>query len=261
MEKIIEFRNTTFSYDKNHGFSDFNMEINREDIVTLIGTPSSGKTTLLKMLCHRLPNESIYYNDRPIQSYNIGDLRNDIIVVFDTPLTENTVEDELTKYAHKIRMDIKVLQERYEELLKVFELPPILGKDIQKLSKEEECLIKILRYLIIKPKFLAIDNILTPLSKKLKTAFFNYVKKNKMTILNITTDLDDALFGNKLFVLDNFVLILEGSTLSVLKTDTLLKRLGFKLPVAVDLSIELNHYDVLKKIITDNEKLVNTLWK
>lgn len=261
MEKIIEFRNTNFAYDKDHAFNDFSMEINKGDVVTLIGTPASGKSTLLKMLCHQLPNDSIYYKERSINSYNLNDLRSDIIVIFDGPLTENTVEEEITKYARKIKIEKNVLQERYEEILKTFDLPTILGKDIKRLSKKEELLIKILRYLIIKPKFIAIDGLLTPLSKDTKKAFFNYIKNNKITVLNVTTDLDDSLFGNKLFVLDNFVLILEGSTLSVLKTDTLLKRLGFKLPVAVDLSIELNHYDVLKKIITDNEKLVNALWK
>ena len=56
-------------------------------------------------------------------------------------------------------------------------------------------------------------------------------------------------------------MIMEGSTISVLQSDTLLKRLGFKLPLAVSLSIELGNYGILKKIYTSNEKLVKELWK
>ena len=61
--------------------------------------------------------------------------------------------------------------------------------------------------------------------------------------------------------MENFVNIFEGDTLSVLKTDNIIKRLGFSLPPVIDLSIELNHYEVLDKIYTKKEDLVNELWK
>ena len=77
----------------------------------------------------------------------------------------------------------------------------------------------------------------------------------------MTNNLSDTLYGEKIYVIDDFELILEGSTKSVLKTDTLLKRLGFELPVPVELSIELNNYGVIDQIYTDGEDLVNELWK
>jgi energy-coupling factor transporter ATP-binding protein EcfA2 len=132
---------------------------------------------------------------------------------------------------------------------------------VDKLSKEEAYLLKVLRFLIIKPEFIAIDNILSLVSKTHMDKIFEFIKQNQITMLNVTNDLNESLYGNKLFVLENFVLILEGSTMSVLKTDNLLKRLGFSLPLTVDLSIELIHYDVLDKIYKDKKKLVNALWK
>lgn len=261
MEKLIEFRNTNFAYDATNAFNDFNMEIMAEDIVTLIGPSGSGKTTLLKMLVHKLPNDSVYYKCIPIKSANIDEVRNNVVVAFDSPIVASTVQGELRRYISKLGINTAEIDERLYELNMAFGIDRISKVEPNKLSTEEEYLVKILRYLIIKPKFMAIDNILSHLSKTDIKKFFDFVKKNKMTILNVTTDLDLALYGNKLFVLENFVLIMEGSTLSVLKTDTLLKRLGFKLPMPVDLSIELNHYDVLKKIYTEKEKLVNALWK
>ena len=71
----------------------------------------------------------------------------------------------------------------------------------------------------------------------------------------------DTLFGNKIYVLSDFTLVLEGPTQTVLKTDTMLKRFGFKLPDEVELSIELINYGILNKIYLDKEKLVNSLWK
>lgn len=261
MDTLIEFRNTNFGYDNTNAFTDFNMEIMEGDIITLIGTSGSGKTTLLKMLCNKLPNDSVYYKGKNIKTYNVKDLQQDIIVIFDLPITEETIKEELFKYTKHIEINEEEKNTRLEEMYKLFNLDEINEIEPKKLPKEKEYLIKILRYLILNPKFIGIDNIFNNLNAKDKKSIITYIKKKKITFLNVTTNIDEALYGNKLFVLENFVLILEGHTLTVLKTDTLLKRLGFKLPFTVDLSIELTHYEVFNKTITEKEKLVNTLWK
>ncbi len=261
MEKIIEFRHTNFAYNATNAFNDFNMEIERGEVVTMIGTSGSGKSTLLKMLINKLPNDSVYYNGKNIKQCSIEDLRKNIIVVFDSPLQSYTARDELKAYARKVSIAEREIPARIDELSTVFDIEKILDTPIKELSTEVQSLIKVLRYLMLKPTFIAFDCTLAKLTKSAQKKVFDYIAKNGISCLNVTADLNEALYGSKIFVLDNFVLILEGSTLSVLKTDTLLKRLGFKLPLAVDLSIELNHYDVLKKIYTKNEKLVGALWK
>lgn len=261
MEKLIEFRNTNFAYNNTNAFLDFNMEILEGDIVTLIGPSGSGKTTLLKMLCKRLQNDSLYYKGINIKNHDTSELQKEIIVIFDSPLTSQTVTMELKKYVTKIGLSDGEIDLRINEFNKFFGIENLEGVHPKDLTKKQAALIKILRYLIIKPKFLAIDNILSNLDTISIKKFFDYIKKNNITLLNVSSNLDQALYGNKLYVLENFVLILEGYTLSVLKTDTLLKRLGFRLPLAVDLSIELGHYEVIKKIYTESDKLVKALWK
>ncbi len=261
MEKVLEFRNTNFAYNGTNAFNDFNLEIETGEIVTMIGTSGSGKSTLLKMLCHKLPNASVYYKGLKIGSYDIETLKREIVVVFDSKIVNTSLKEEVLMYLKKLSFDAKEIEERYKEVEALFSLDTFIKKDIVRLSKEQEMLIKLLRYMIICPNILAIDNLISCLSPRIKKRVFAYVKKHHITLLNVTTNLEDALYGNRLCVLDNFVLILEGNTLSVLKTDTLLKRLGFKLPMTVELSIELNHYDVLKTIYTDKDKLVGALWK
>lgn len=261
METLIEFKNNNFAYNNTSAFNDFNMEIQAKDVVTLIGPSGAGKTTLLKMLCNKLPNDSVYYKGKNIKSYDIKELQRDIVVVFDGDISSSSVKEEIKKYVKRLKLEDAEIDARLQELYDYFDLDSIDEYDTARLSRENRYLIKILRFLIIKPKFMAIDSILSNIGEENIKKFFKYIKQNEITLLNVTSSLDEALYGNKLFVLENFVLILEGSTLSVLKTDTLLKRLGFKMPVPVDLSIELNHYDVLKKIYTSNEKLVNALWK
>lgn len=261
MNKLIEFRNTNFAYNNTNAFVDFNMEIMEGDMVTLVGPSGSGKTTLLKMLCKKLPNDSLYYKGISVKNHDVKELQKEIIVIFDLPVKSDTYVAELKKYVEKIGLSEGEIDLRINRISKFFNIENLLETRVEDLNKRQLCLLKILRYLIIEPKFLAIDNMLFNLYKIDLEHFFEYIKKNSITFLNVTTDLNQALYGNKLFVLENFVLILEGTTTSVLKTDTLLKRLGFKLPLPVDLSIELGHYDILSKIYTDNEKLVKVLWK
>lgn len=261
MGKIIEFKDTNFGYNSTSSFTDFNMSINEGDIVSLIGPSGSGKTTLLKMLCHQLPNDTCFYKGDSFPTVNIEILKREVVIVFDHPVKYSNIEQEIKRYLVLLGVSSEEINKRYEKVRKMFNLESIEKDDFETLPTTAQYLVKILRYLIINPSFIAIDSIYANLSKTDKTNIIKYVKENKMTLLNVVTDLNDTLYGNKVYVLDNFILILEGTTTSVLKTDTLLKRLGFSLPLPIDLSIELMHYDVLKKIYTDNEKLVGALWK
>lgn len=261
MSKIIEFKNVNFGYNNTNAVNDFNMEIEEGDIISLIGPSGSGKSTLLKMLCHKLPNYYCYYNGTSFKDCNIEELKRSIVVVFDLPFANTTIKEEITRYLKKLAINKDEIDDRYDKFKTTFSLSRLEGKDINKITYSDRTLIKILRYLIIDPSFIAIDSIFSSLTSEYKEKIIDFIKENHITLLNVTTDLDDTLYGNKIYVIENFVLILEGNTLSVLKTDTLLKRLGFKLPLAVDLSIELNHYEVLNKIYTNKDKLVNALWK
>lgn len=261
MEKIIEFKNLNFEYDEDAFFENFNMAINEQDIVSLIGPTSSGKTTLLKMLCHKLPNTECYYYGKNLSEIPIDTLRKKIIVIFDAPMHEIEAKQEILYYIKKLNITDEEIEKKYEKITATFDINKIGNTPISKLSYREICLIKILRYLIIEPTFLAIDCLFSYLTTTDKEALINYVKHNKITLLNVVNDLNDTLYGNKIYVLEDFELIMSGNTSSVLKADTLLKRMGFSLPLAVYLSIELINYDVLKKVYLDTDKLVGALWK
>ena len=143
----------------------------------------------------------------------------------------------------------------------MFDLHKYIDVKTKDLPNDIKNLIKILRFLIIDPAFIAIDGLFGGIQEENKNKFIEYLKESKITLLNVVSNLNDTLYGNKIFVLDNFTLVLEGSTKSILKTDTMLKKLGYDLPDEVELSIELMNYGVLNKIYIDKEKLVNTLWK
>ena len=82
----------------------------------------------------------------------------------------------------------------------------------------------------------------------------------KINYVNITSDIEQVLDTDYLYVFSNDKIVLEGKTLEVLKNEKKLKRIGFALPFVVDLSMQLKLYGTLNDIKTDMKELVDELW-
>lgn len=93
-----------------------------------------------------------------------------------------------------------------------------------------------------------------------KVSLINLMDKRNISFINVTSNVEDALFSDYIFVYDNNDLVLEGNMESVLKEEKILKRLGYGLPFVVDLSIQLGFYDVLDKVYYNTKELVEDLW-
>lgn len=93
-----------------------------------------------------------------------------------------------------------------------------------------------------------------------KLSLIKLMDMRNISFINITSKVEDAVFSDYIFVYDSEDLVLEGNMESVLKEEKILKRIGFGLPFAVDLSIQLGFYDVLDKVYYNVQDLVEALW-
>ena len=84
-----------------------------------------------------------------------------------------------------------------------------------------------------------------------KMEIFKLLKKQNISYINVTSNVEDALYSDYIFVYDGNKLVLEGNRNEVLKEEKTLKRLGYGLPFVVDLSIQLNYYDIFNKVYYD----------
>ena len=89
---------------------------------------------------------------------------------------------------------------------------------------------------------------------------FIYAKKNKISIINFTSRTEEALYGDYLILLYDHKIAMEGETIACLKEEQLLKRLGFNLPFMIDLSIQLNYYDIIDDIYLNQDEMVDKIW-
>ena len=109
-------------------------------------------------------------------------------------------------------------------------------------------------------KNVVLSDSLSGLSNKEKKEILELLNKQNIHYINVTSNVEDALFGDYVIVYDEDMKVLEGNMEMVLKNEKILKKLGFGVPFVVDLAIQLMYYDILDRVYFDVDNLLEALW-
>ena len=109
-------------------------------------------------------------------------------------------------------------------------------------------------------KTVVFNETLYQLRKFEKRSIFELLKKQNIKYINITSNIEEAIFCDYIIVFDNNEIILEGLRNTVLKEEKTLKRIGYGLPFIVDLSTQLRAYGVIDEDYYDIDSLAGELW-
>ncbi len=101
---------------------------------------------------------------------------------------------------------------------------------------------------------------LSILSNEEKMVIFDLLNKQNISYVNVTSNIEDSVYGDYIIVYDEDEKVLEGNKEAVLKNEKLLKKIGYGVPFVVDLSISLMYYDILDKVYFDMGSLMEALW-
>ena len=194
---------------------------------------------------------SIIYNDEKLKDNIINKLSRNSYYVIDSKLVNQNVTVS----------DFLKINEFNMKLVPFFGLKSIMSLKYSSLDFNIRIFLKIIVLINLIKTNIVFDDVLTFLSDDQKYLILKYLKDNKVNFINFTSDIEEVLFTKYLIVLNKNGVIIEGNTKSVLREEKILRRNGFSLPFAVDLSLQLVAYDVLDKEEYNLEKLVNELWK
>lgn len=114
MEKLLDIRNLTVSYNEKIVVKDFNLSINKGEIISIVGESGSGKTTILKSILKLLPNTAKIYN---------GDIifKNKDILKLDKKSVESIRGKEIAMIFQDVGLSmnsIKTIESQFIEYLK-----------------------------------------------------------------------------------------------------------------------------------------------
>ena len=208
----------------------FNLNINKGEIHAIMGPNGTGKSTLSKVIMgsksYEVESGNIIFDGESINNLETDErARKGIFLSMQNPISiEGVQNSEFLKTALNARRDTPI---------SLYEFIKVLDQKVKELDMNEDMIKRII----------------------------SYCKKNKITIINITTDMDYVTFFPYLVVLYNKEIAMEGKTIECLKEEKLLRRLGFDLPFMIDLSIQLGYYGLLDRIITDNKEMIKEIWK
>ena len=245
----IRLKDLQFSYnDDIQVFKNVNFTLRKDKTLSIIGPSSSGKTTLLKILNGELEYQGeVIINGVLVNNDNFDALRKCIAVVFkDTTILSDIVENELRYPLENMNLSPSEIRKRINEMNEYFGINKILKKKIDS---------------IMNPSFLALDDLLIDLNLRTKILLLNYLNTKHITLINVTTNMEDVLYTDYILCLYDGINALDGKTLDVLQNEKILKRLGFDLPFMIDLSIQLQLYDLIHRNYLNMEDLVKNLWK
>lgn len=269
MTNILEIKNLNYKVGKTIIFQDFSLSVQEGSYISIAGNNKSGKTILIKLICGILPSKnSISIGYSYVDNNRIHDHSKELGVVFGNNLNSflfETVYKEMAFPLENLNLERKEIEKRILEIAKIFGISKLLDKKTTDLTNSEKQQVLLAISLLHQPKILLLDNAFSMMDKdtkqKIKKVLKEYQQKNHLTIILTTTNLEDTIDTDYLYILNQGNIVVEGIPLTVLKEDTLLNRLGLSLPFMVDLSLKLEFYQLLNNIELDIDRMVNTLWK
>lgn len=246
---------------------DLNLEINRGSFTTIIGKNGSGKTTILKVLLGLIPFDG-YIN---IDGYLLNDFfMKKIKRTFGVAslnisdyLLGETLRDNLIFILENLGYNHREIDNKINDLIKKFKLEESIDMDINNLSISDKSKFLIASALIHNPQIILLDNIISNLDAANKTLVIKvlkeYQKKDNLTIILVTNDLEDTLLSDKIVLLNKGEIVLEGKK-EELYNDDKLEKMGFKLPFIVKLCHHLILYNILDKVCFNDKEVIDKLW-
>lgn len=269
MTKIIDIKNLTFNYGKTELFNDFNLEIESGTWVSILGANGAGKSTLVKLLIGLLKsNNKIVIDQITLNRGGLKQIRKMMGVVFDNPeiqFVAETVQDELAFTLENLNYSKEEIKEKVIEVSKNLKIENLLNIEPHRLSGGQMQKVALASALILKPKILILDEALSMIDPYDKDEIMKMLKKyhkdTDTTILNFTSDIEEAVYSDRIVGLYKGKLGIDGPSKGVLNEERAMKKLGLDLPFTVDLAMKLKLYGLIDDIELDMDKLVDKIWK
>ena len=232
----ISFNNVSFKYDQNKILKNISFDVNKGDMVAIVGASGSGKTTLVNLIPRFYDKISgnILIDDFDIKDLSRSNIRSLIGIVsqesilFNSSIKENIVlgdSDENNYSRLKDSIDIANAQEFIEEFPE--KLNYNVGDNGSNLSGGQKQRIAIARAVYSNCPILILDEATSSLDSESEKLVQNAIDKLMVdkTSIVIAHRLSTIQNADKIIVLDKGEIVEEGSHEQLLKNNSFYKKL------------------------------------
>ncbi len=243
---MIEFRNTGYTYDgERFVLRGINLEIPRGQFVCVLGGNGSGKSTLAKHINALLvPDEGSVH----VLGYDTADenatylIRSNAGMVFQNPddqLVASLIENDVAFGPENLGIETAELRERVTNALGEVGLQGFEARETNALSGGQKQRVAIAGILAMDPAILILDEasaMLDPRGRRGLLRVCTELHQRGMTVVMITHFMEEASLAERVVVLDEGRIALDGTPDEVLGHNEVLEQLNLEVPFACKLS-------------------------
>ena len=271
MRKMIELKNITFGYDADSPvLKNYSLTINSGEFITILGHNGSGKSTLSKLLVGLMEPQQgkIKIDGELLSEDTIPTIRQKIGIVFQNPDNQfvgSTVRDDIAFGLENKCVSYDVMNELVERYAQKVGMEKFLDSEPHYLSGGEKQRVAIAGVLALGANIIILDEATAMLDPRGRENVMNLihelVEDRDKTIIMITHHLDEAVKSDRIIVMNEGEIILEGVPKEVFQEKELLESVKLDVPFAVKASYELKQRGLLKEVVTNDEELMDELCK
>ena len=251
---IIQARDLTFRYTTAEGVAPtvldhVNLDIEAGSFVAILGHNGSGKSTFAKHLnAILLPTSGKVYVDGmdTTDEDKLLDIRRTIGMVFQNPdnqIVASVVEEDVAFAPENLGVPSAEIRRRVDESLEAVGMTEYARHAPHLLSGGQKQRVAIAGVLAMRPRCIVLDEptaMLDPVGRReVLDTVCRLQRELGMTVVLITHHMDEAARAQRLVVMDNGHVVMDGPPAQVFQNVVGLRRLGLEVPDSVSLLYEL----------------------
>jgi len=253
---IVEFHNVTFRYDADEGeqqpepaIRDFTFNVKKGEFIAILGHNGSGKSTVAKLSNSILiPNEGkVLVKGMDTADEDLAyEIRKTVGVVFQNPdnqIVASIVEEDVAFGPENLGLPREEIRKRVDDSLKAVGMYEYRHHEPHKLSGGQKQRVAIAGIIAMRPECIFLDEPTAMLDPKGRKEVMETVTKlNReygMSVVFITHFMEEAALADRVAVIDNSRLLLEGTPKEVFRQEKLLRSVGLDIPQITQLAREM----------------------
>lgn len=267
LEYEYKFYNDEMSQSSFKALKGVNMEIEEGNFVAVLGHNGSGKSTFAKNINGLLVPSGgtlLIYDKSVAKEENIWDIRSQVGMIFQNPdnqIVSAIVEDDVAFGLENLGVPSAEIRKRVDESLKWTGLTKFKDASPNQLSGGQKQRVAIAGILAMRPKCIVLDEptaMLDPIGRKeIIEQIIRLNKEENITIILITHFMEEAILADKIYVMEDGEVVLEGTPKKVFNEVETLKGFGLDVPLATEISYKLQKKGINIDNVLSIEELVD----
>lgn len=266
---MIKIKNVFFKYENseesNYVIEDLNFEVKEGEFVAVLGHNGSGKSTLAKLINGLIVPTSgeVTVDDMNTKKDDeIWNVRSRAGMVFQNPdnqLVATVVEEDVAFGPENLGVPTEEIQKRVDLSLEAVGMSDHRKSSPHMLSGGQKQRVAIAGILAMSPEYIILDEptaMLDPIGRReVMDTIRKLNREQKKTIILITHYMDEAALSDRLVIMEDGKIILEGKPREVFSHVEKVKSIGLDVPQVTELAYELkmDGFDIDEKVLSVDE--------